>query len=159
MRGILAITAMFLLTVFACVDGDPHMHDHPIRGVSAASPGDPPIAITINPEARVSATLAGTLPPPVPCGTPAELAVKVVNQGFVTAPLEAVLAGNVPEGATIDFRPEPLSGAPEELRSLRIVLTHPGVTDLTISFKARNEIPDLGGRDRIHFLLRCLKVR
>jgi hypothetical protein len=29
------------------------------------------------------------------------------------------------------------------------------VTDLTIAFKAHNEVPDLGGRDRVHFLMRC----
>jgi hypothetical protein len=116
---------------------------------------DPYINIDINPEARVSATLWGALPPPVLCGKPAVLSVKVVNQGFLTATLEAEFVGNS-EGAVLDFHPQPLKGVPDELRALRITLTMPGPIDLTIAFKAHNEIPDLGGRDRIHFLMRCL---
>lgn len=123
--------------------------------MQAASPNDPPIKITINPEARVSVIRAGSLPAPVPCGTPAELLLKIVNQGFVTSRLEAKLVGDVPPDVTLDFRPEPLQGVPEELRKLHITLTTSGPTDLTISFKLRNDIADLGGRDRIHFLMSC----
>ena len=50
----------------------------------------------------------------------------------------------------------PLSGAAEELRTLRVTLTSRGPTDLTIGFRTRNNTPDLGGRDRVHFLLDCL---
>ena len=78
-------------------------------------------------------------------------------QGFVTAQLEAELVGEIPPGVTIDYHPEPLRGVPQELRKLRITLTKPGLTDLTIAFGAHNEIPDLGGRDRVHFLLSCLQ--
>lgn len=127
-------------------------HDH-VHG--SVSPTDPPIKITINPEARVSVSLAGPLPPSAPCGKPAELLVKIVNQGFVTVRLEAELVGEAPAGAALDFHPEPLKGVKEELRTLRIVLTKPGPTDLTVAFKLHNETPDLGGRDRIHFLMRC----
>ncbi|HEY2685978.1 MAG TPA: hypothetical protein VGI93_20885 [Steroidobacteraceae bacterium] len=115
----------------------------------------PSIKIDINPEARVSATLSGALPPPVLCGTPAVLSVKIVNRGFVTAALEAEFVGQF-EGALLDFHPQPLKGVPNELRTLRITLMKPGPVDLTIAFKAHNEIPDLGGRDRIHFLMGCL---
>jgi hypothetical protein len=52
-----------------------------------------------------------------------------------------------------------LQGVPEELRMLHLTLTKPGVTNLTIAFKAHNEIPDLGGRDRVHFLLRCIPFK
>lgn len=132
------------------IAGGEHVHD------TSVSANDPPIKITINPEARVSVTLAGALPPSAPCGTAADLSVKIVNQGFVTAQLEAELVGDAPAGVTINFHREPLTGVPEELRKLRITLTKPGPTDLTIAFKAHNEIPDLGGRDRIHFLMHCL---
>lgn len=125
--------------------------------MEAASPNDPPIKITINPEARVSVGLAGTLPPPVLCGTTTDLPLRIVNQGFVTASVEASLVGDAPAGVTLYFRPEPLRGVPEELRKLHITLTKPGLTDLTIAFRAHNEIPDLGGRDRIHFLMHCLQ--
>jgi len=156
-HNVLAVVAVFLLPALACAEDDEHMHSHHV--METASPSAPPIKITINPEARVSVTLAGALPPSAPCGTPADLSVKIVNQGFVTARLEAELVGDAPPGVILDFHPEPLKGVPEELRKLHITLTKPGPTDLTIAFKAHHEIPDLGGRDRIHFLMRCLQVQ
>ena len=108
-------------------------HTHP-----AAAPTDSPIKITINPEARVSVTLGGALPPPVACGTPVVVSVKVVNQGFVTSRLEAELVGSAPAGASLQFHPAPLKGIPEELRELRITLVNPGLADLTIAFRSRS---------------------
>jgi hypothetical protein len=117
-----------------------------------------PIQITINPEARVSVALAGSLPRPVPCGTAADFSVKILNQGFITSQLEAEFAGDSPAGVSLDFHPEPLKGVREELRHLRITLTRPDPTDLTIAFKAHNEVSDLGGRDRIHFVMHCVQT-
>jgi hypothetical protein len=117
-----------------------------------------PIQITINPEARVSVALAGSLPRPVPCGTAADFSVKILNQGFITSRLEAEFVGDTPAGVNLDFHPEPLKGVREELRHLRITLTRSGPTDLTIAFKAHNEVPDLGGRDRIHFVIHCVQT-
>ena len=155
MRNVLAATALFLLPLVARTqDG---MHNH--RGMGPVSPDDPPIKITINPEARVSVVLAGALPSPAPCGKAADWPVKIVNQGFVTSQLEAEIVGDVPPGVTFDFHPAPLKGVPEELRVLHLTLTKPGVIDVTLAFRAHNEIPDLGGRDRVHFLLRCLQVK
>jgi hypothetical protein len=150
----LPVAAVLLLPALACAD-DEHIHDHQKMEMGTVSPNDPPIKVTINPEARVSVTLAGALPPAAPCEAGINLAVKIVNQGFVTASLEAVLVGDPPAGVTLDFHPEPLRGVPEEVRKLYITLTRRGPTDLTIAFRAHNEIPDLGGRDRIHLLLRC----
>jgi hypothetical protein len=154
----LAVVAAFLLPALARAN-DEHTHDHRAMEMDASSPNDPPIKITINPEERVSVALAGQLPPPAPCGIGTDLPVKIVNQGFVTAQLEAALVDNVPAGVTLDFHPAPLKGLPEELRAVRIVLAQPGPTDLTIAFKAHNEIADLGGRDRVHFLMSCVPVR
>ncbi len=153
MRNVLAVAAVFILPTLACSEDDQHMHDH--HKMEAVSSNDPPIKITINPEARVSVVLAGALPPPAPCGTASDLAVRIVNQGFVTARLEAELVGDAPADVALDFHPEPLTGAPEELRQLHITLMKPGTRDLTVAFKTHNEIPDLGGRDRVHFLMRC----
>jgi hypothetical protein len=157
-RSVLAMTAIFLLPLLARAQDD--MHHHPGMGAvsPAVSPDDPSIKITINPEARVSVVMAGALPPPVPCGKAADLPVKIVNQGFLTSQLEAEVVGDVPPVVTLDFHPAPLKGVPEELRMLHLTLTKPGVIDLTLAFRAHNEIPDLGGRDRVHFLLRCLPV-
>jgi hypothetical protein len=144
----LSIATVLVVPALALA-GNEHVH-------ATASPNDPPIKITINPEVRVSVTLAGALPPPVLCGKPAELLVKIVNQGFVTSRLEAEFAGESPAGATLDFHPEPLKGVPEELRTLYLTLTAPGPTDVTLAFRSHNNAPDLGGRDRIHFIMRCL---
>lgn len=154
----LAVVAVFLLPTLARADEEP-TQDHHTMEMGVSSPSYAPIKITINPEARVSVALAGELPPPAPCGIATDLPVKIVNQGFVTAQLEAELVGNAPAGVTLDFHPAPLKGVPEELRALRIVLTQPGPTDLTIAFKAHNEIADLGGRDRVHFLMSCVPAR
>jgi hypothetical protein len=123
---------------------------------AGALPGDAAIKITINPEGRVSVTFEGPLPPPAPQGTPIAFDIKIVNQGFSTARLEARLVGAPAPGAILDFRPEPLRGIPEETRTMRITLTGRAQTDLTIAFRLQHEEPDLGGRDRIHLLMRGL---
>jgi hypothetical protein len=120
---------------------------------AVAAADGPPIRITINPEARVSVAIVGALPASARCGTPVEFPIAIVNQGFVTAALEAELVGDSASAATLDFHPEPLKGVPAETRVLRITLRKPGTVDLTIAFRAHSEIPDLGGRDRIHFLI------
>ena len=144
------MVAMMLAASAAAFAQEHHHHD-----MGAMAPGEPPITITLNPEARVSVARAGALPPPVKCGTPAELAIKIVNQGNFTLRLEARLVADPPPGATLHFEPEPLTGVPQELRKLHITLSTPGTHDLTVAFKARHEAPDLGGRDRVHFLMRC----
>lgn len=123
------------------------------------APQEAPIQITINSEARVSVALVGTLPDPVPCGTAAYFSVKILNQGFITSQLEADFVGDTPAGVDLDFHPAPLKGVREEFRHLGITLMRPDPTDLTITFKAHNEVPDLGGRDRVHFVMHCVKTR
>ena len=130
-----------------------------VKAQNRAASQEAPIQITINPEARVSVALAGSLPPPVPCGTAADFSVKILNQGFITSRLEAEFVGDTPEGVNLDFHSEPLKGLREEFRHLRITLERPGPADLTIAFKAHNEVPDLGGRDRIHFVMHCVPTR
>jgi hypothetical protein len=132
--------------------------DHYKMRNEAVSPNQMPITITINPEARVSVVLTGPMPAPVACGSATDFSIRILNQGFVTSRLEAAFVGDVPEGVSLDFQPARLKGVREEVRHLRIILTKPGSIDLTIAFRADSEIPDLGGRDRVHFLMRCLKV-
>lgn len=140
--------AVFLLAVGAA-QGD--------SAVPRAAPHDPPLTILINPEARVSVGLGGALPAPAHCGRPIKLPIRIINQGFVTARLEAKLVDNMPPGVMLHFYPAaPLKGVPEELRVLQITLMRPGLVDLTIAFHAHNDTSDLGGSGRIHFLIRCL---
>ena len=130
-----------------------------VKAQDLAAPQEAPIQITINPEARVSVALAGSLPHPVPCGTAVDFSVKILNQGFITSRLEAEFVGDTPAGVNLDFHPEPLKGVREEFRNLLITLTRPDPADLTIAFKAHNEVRDLGGRDRIHFVMHCVQTR
>jgi hypothetical protein len=155
-RDVLAIALLIAVPALIFAQTDGHTHDHH-KETETVSANEPPIKITINPEARVSVVLVGALPRPVPCGTAADLPVKIVNQGFVTSRLEAEFVGEVPAGVSLDFHPAPLKGVREEFRNLRITLTKPDPTDLTIAFRAHNETPDLGGRGRIHFLMNCLQ--
>lgn len=116
---------------------------------------DSPIHVTVNPEARVSVRLAGKMPTPAACGMAVDLPVRIVNQGFLTARLEVRWVGTPPPGAVLEFAAEPLKGVPEELRVLRVTLDKPGTTDLTLAFQSADDLPDLGGRYRIHFLMSC----
>ena len=129
-------------------------HDHH-HAMSNMSMHQAPIEISINPEARVSVALGAPMPGRNTCGQPITLPVRIMNDSFITASLEARLVGNVPSGVTLGFHPAPLSGKSEEQRQITITLAEPGTKDLTISFKAHNDIPDLGGRDRVHFLMKC----
>jgi len=157
MRTAASVAALCLLSGLTCaLSAEQGAHDHQKMHVDRVSSDDPSIKVTINPEARVSVMLAGALPPPARCGVTTDLTVKIVNQGFVTARLKAELVGDRPAGVILDFHPEPLRGIPEEFLKLHITLMKPGPTDLTIAFRAENEIPELGGRDRIHFLIRCI---
>lgn len=131
-------------------------HHHHAAHALPMSVRHAPIEISINPEARVSVALGTPIPIRNPCRRPITLPVKIMNDSFITANLEARLVGNVPEGLTLDFRPVPLSGKQEDWRTLTITLAEPGTKDVTISFKAHNDIPDLGGRDRVHFLISCV---
>ena len=143
-RQFLAAALVLLLPVLILAEDD---------GRTPSS--EAPIRITINPEARVSVAMAESFASTARPGAALELPVRIVNQGFVTASLEAELVGGAPPGVSLEFHPEQLKGLPAEERILRITARYPGTVDLTIAFRARNEIPDLGGRDRIHFLVRC----
>jgi hypothetical protein len=158
MRARLWLTIVLLPGLICAQTAEPVPDPHKMRN-EAVSPNQAPITITINPEARVSAVLTGPMPAPVSCGSATDFSIRILNQGFVTSRLEAAFVGDVPQGVNLDFQPAPLKGVREEVRHLRIILTKPGSTDLTIAFRAHNEIPDLGGRDRVHFLMSCFNVK
>jgi hypothetical protein len=137
-----------------CADQKQHVQGHRETEATSLSK-NPEITITINPESRIRVVLGNKSPALTPCGIVTDLPVRIVNQGFVTASLEANLVGNAPVSVALDFPPKPLKGTPEELRNLLITLTEPGPTDLTIAFRFKHQIPNLGGRDRIHLLVNC----
>lgn len=147
-----ALALLFLLTIAWC------SAERTQRAQAREPPAgtrDPVIVVTINPESRVSVAIAGALPPVARCGTTVDLPVKIINQGFVTARPEAQLVDTRLPDVTVTLDPEPLKGLPEETRILHIKLVTPGQTDLTVVFRTHNEMLDLGGRDRVHFLMQC----
>lgn len=155
-RGVVRF-ASFIATAVLTAVGSRAADDHPGHEHHTSRTNGPkaPIEITINPEVRVSVSRGAELPPPVFCGESLEIPVRIVNRGFLTAPLEATLVDSVPEGASVLFSPEPLMGIGEERRTLRITLTEPGLVDITVAFRAKRDISDLGGRDRVHLLVEC----
>ena len=155
MHRAIAVGAVLLQPVLSHAIDQMPMSDHDMMHMAPVAPGDPPITVTINPEARISVAIAGALPAPGSCGVPVDLALRIVNQGFVTAPLEAALVDTVPAGVTLALPPEPLKGQAEELRKLQVLLTRPGTADLTIAFAIHHQLSDFSGLDRVHFLLRC----
>lgn len=144
------LAATFFMLVPLWGDAQSHVHPHSKPANTA------PITITINPESRVSATVSRPFPS-VQCGSLTNIPIGIINQSFSTLRLEASLVGDSPSSeVAIDFHPEPLKGTPKESLSLGIMLSRPGPVDITISFGARRVAHDLGGRDRIHFMMRCV---
>ena len=129
---------------------------HALHHLDSHAQDSAPITITINPEARVSVVRGDTALTAARCGTTMNVPVVIVNKGYVTAKLVATLVEPIPPGVTAEFSPEPLSGAGKETRTLQLTLRRPGLLDVTISFRPVNDIPDLGGRDRVHLLLHCV---
>ncbi len=93
------ICALLVLLVPALAPGE---------DAARAVPDYPPIRIMINPEARVSVSTVEGFAPTAHPGAAVELPVKIVNQGFVTAALEAEFVGEAPPGVALEFHPERL---------------------------------------------------
>ena len=110
--------------------------------------------MTINPEARVSVVCSLDLMPVADRDGTISIPVTIVNGGFVTMALEAVLLEPSPPMVSLDFATEPLNGSGMEHRLMAVTVRHSGIVDITIGFRLLQEGPDLGGRDRFHFLAR-----
>ena len=114
------------------------------------------IVVTINPEARVSASLSAALPPPRACGSPIELNIKVINKGLVTAPLLAFALEDAERYVDVEMEPQKLNGEAEDSRVLRLIPHGPQPADVTIVFSLKNNIKDHGRNNQVHLLLSCL---
>jgi diadenosine tetraphosphatase ApaH/serine/threonine PP2A family protein phosphatase len=146
--------ALLLAFGTAAALAEDHSHHH-----SAPPPGNAQLVVTINPEARVSVVLGAPLPPPPPCGTATELKVEVINNGFVTAPLKAEIVGDDTRFVALHMDSAKLSGTPQDSRVLHLTPRGLDLADVTIAFSIENNIGDLGGRDRVHLLVRCINRR
>jgi hypothetical protein len=130
---------------------DGHSHRHEAEAVSDAQ-----IVITINPEARVSAAVNAPLPKPPACGSVIELEIKIINQGFVTAPVRASIIGSGSRLVELHMDAAKLSGNREDTRKLHLIPFGEDVADITVAFSIDNNVGDLGGRDRVSLLVRCV---
>lgn len=144
-------TLLLLALGSATAMAENHAHHH-----EALPPGKAQIVLTINPEARVSAVMAAPLQAPGACGSPTELKIKVINQGFITAPLRASIVGDDTSRVSLHMDGAKLSGKTDDFRTLHLIPLGPDPVDVTIAFSIDKNIGDLGGRDRVHFVVRCV---
>ena len=110
------------------------------------------VTVTVNPEARVSVVCSLDNVPVADRDGSISIGVTIVNSGFVTMPLEAMLLEPSPPMVSVDFAADPLTGSGMEHRLLVVTVPDSGLVDITIGFRLLQEEPDLGGRDRFHFL-------
>jgi len=144
--------SLLLLLAMGTVVANAEEHAHHADALPSI---DAQIVVTINPEARISAILGAPLPAPIACGSPTEIKVEVINKAFVTAPLRAAIIGSSSRQLSLHMDDTKLNGQPEDNRVLQLVPLGPSLVDVTIAFSIDYNIRDLGGRDRVHFLLRC----
>jgi hypothetical protein len=114
---------------------------------------DAPLAVTINPEARVNVARTtapiGELKP----GTWHTIEVAVVNDGFVTGPL-AVEADPV-RGVELDLPVLELTGDHRQATGFRIRFETVDVVDLTLTFRALSALGGLATHSTVSLLLRA----
>lgn len=123
---------------------------HPLPGPDSTCV----LALAVNPESRVYATVEDHAIFTATRHETLWIEVAVANSGYVTAPVAVSLIAPADGSATLIWSGSPLSGSSREVRSLGIITKVTGLIDLTITFSLPSEPPDLGGRDRVHLLVR-----
>jgi hypothetical protein len=113
---------------------------------------DAPLAVTINPEARVTVTCTGA-----PLGEPAPgewhtIPVAVVNEGFVTGPL--IIEPEPVDGVHWDQLDWVLTGDRRQDTSLRVRLDASAVVDVTLTCRALEALGGLATHSTTNLLLR-----
>ena len=127
------------------------VHQAPAVGCCGPVETDAPIAVTINPEARVNVARSGA---PIGTLTPGEwhtVAVTIVNDGFVTGPL-AVEAEPV-RGLELDLPHHELTGEHRQDAAFRVRLDEPTVVDVTLTFRALGALGGLANHSTVNLLL------
>lgn len=112
---------------------------------------DAPLAVTINPEARVSVVRTRS---PIGDPKPGEwhtIPVAVINEGFVTGPL-AIEADPV-SGIQLDLPAHELTGENHQRTAFRVLLDTSAV-DVTLTFRAVAALGGLANHSTVHFLVR-----
>lgn len=117
------------------------------------------LALSVNPEARIYATVEQHALHACTVGTTLPLPVAVLNTGYVTAPIQPILLAPADGSVELTWDAMPLSGEDREDRILGVIAHVEGFIDITVGFSFPCEPPDLGGRDRLAFLVKSSSGR
>jgi hypothetical protein len=128
-------------------------HHAPAIGCCGPIETDAPVAVVVNPEARVNVACTGA-----PLGelTPGEwhtVDVAVVNDGFVTGPL--TIDAHPVDGVDLDLPVHDLTGEPHQHTAFRVRLDGPAVADVTLTFRVLTALGGLANHSSVDLLLRA----
>lgn len=123
----------------------------PAAGCCGPVESDAPIAVTINPEARVSVVrTTARISEPKP-GEWHTIPVAVINEGFVAGSLS--IEADPVRGIQLDLPVHDLTGERHQDAVFRVRL-EARVVDVTLTFRAVAALGGLANHSTIHFLLR-----
>lgn len=111
------------------------------------------VTLSINPEARVYASLHQPRVHRVPAGVSYSIPVAIQNLAGATAPIQVDVIEPKGPDLTVAWDARPLTGDGEEFRTLQVSSRLSGFVELTLSFCLPYELPDLGARDRVRLIL------
>ncbi|GAA1134886.1 hypothetical protein GCM10009630_36950 [Kribbella jejuensis] len=130
-------------------------HQAPAMGCCGPVATDAPIAVTINPEARVNVARSGAPVGTLTTGEWHTIPVTVVNDGFVTGPL-VVEAEPVP-GLELDAAANELTGEHRQDAAFRVRLDEPTMVDVTLTFRALGALGGLANHSTVNLLLSSMR--
>ena len=122
-------------------------------GCSGPVETDAPIAVTINPEARVNVARTTA---PIGRLTPAEwhtIDITLVNDGFVTGPL--AIETTPIRGIDLDLPLHELTGEHRQDLAFRVHFEAPAVVDVPLTFRALAALGGLATHSTLNLLLRA----
>lgn len=128
------------------------MTERTVMGCCGPVESAAPIAVVINPEARVSVVRTKAqlgAPRPRQWHT---IHVEVINEGFVSGPL--AIEGEPVSGAELDLPTHHLTGEQHQTVAFRIRLDTKAA-DVTLTFRALSSLGGLASHSTIHFLIRA----
>lgn len=125
----------------------------PVAGCCGPVDTQSPIAVTINPEARVSVMRTSAPLGELAPGEWHTIDVAIVNEGFVTGPM-TIEAEPVP-GCDLDLPVHQLTGERRQDAAFRVRFSSATILDLTLTFRAHSSLGGLAKHSTVHFLLRA----
>jgi hypothetical protein len=117
---------------------------------------DAAFVVTINPEGRVEARRTDVEVEALRPGEWATVGVAIVNQGYVTGPLQ--LRWSTVPGVEVEAPDTELVGEPRQDTEFRVRLAEPGAADLTLRFWALGALGGLANKNTAYLYLRCLAI-